>query len=97
MSKAVTGGGSPSDVTLTAVEANNTILNFTGTLVADTTVIVPLGTNPRLWVVTNNTAGAYTLTLKGATGTGAAVAQGSLGLVYQDSTNVANLLAGVEL
>lgn len=89
LSKDVSGGA---DVTLTDVEANNTLLNLTGTLTANINVIVPLGTAPRLWVVTNNTTGAYTVTVKGATGAGIAVAQAGEALLSQDGTNV--FLAG---
>lgn len=85
--------GSPSIVTLTAIQANNTLIDFTGALTENATVVVPLGTNPRLWVVTNNTSGAYTLTIKGSSGTGATVTQGGAALLYQDSTNVTNLIA----
>lgn len=76
------------DVTLTDVQANNTILNFTGALAGNINVVVPLGTKPRMWIVTNNTTGAYTLTVKGVTGTGVAVAQGDRALLYQNGTDV---------
>ncbi|RWA55356.1 hypothetical protein AU476_07560 [Cupriavidus sp. UYMSc13B] len=86
LSKDVSGGA---DVTLTAAEANNQVLNLTGTLTANINVIVPLGTNPRAWIVTNNTTGSFTATIKGATGTGVAVAQGGVpAQLYQDGTNV---------
>ncbi|EYS89466.1 hypothetical protein CF68_32975 [Cupriavidus sp. SK-4] len=85
LSMSVAGGA---DVTLTATEANNLVLNFTGALIENINVIVPIGTNPRAWIVTNNTSGAYTLTVKGATGTGVAVAQGGVAHLYQDGTNV---------
>ncbi|AQV94745.1 hypothetical protein BJN34_12730 [Cupriavidus necator] len=85
LSKSVAGSA---EVTLTAIEANNLVLNFTGALGANINVIVPLGTNPRAWLVTNNTSGAYTLTVKGASGTGVAVTQGGVSHLYQDGTNV---------
>lgn len=76
------------DVTITDVQANNAILNFTGALTGNINVIVPLGTKPRMWIVTNNTSGAFTLTVKGATGAGIAVAQGDRALLYQNGTDV---------
>jgi hypothetical protein len=85
LSKSVAGGV---DVTLTDVEANNTLHNFTGAITADINVIVPLGAAPRLWIVTNNTSGAHTLTVKGATGAGVAVATGATALLGQDGTDV---------
>lgn len=80
-------GGSV-DVTLSDVEANNTLLNLTGTLTGDINVIVPLGTAPRLWLVTNNTTGSYTVTVKGTTGTGVVVPQAGEALLSQDGTDV---------
>lgn len=85
LSKSVAGSA---DVTLSAVEANNSVLNFTGALTGDISVIVPLGTNPREWIATNNTTGAYTLTVKGATGTGIGIEQTGFANLYQDGTNV---------
>lgn len=85
LSKSVAGSA---DVTLTAIEANNAILNFTGALTGNINVIVPIGTNPREWIATNNTTGAFTLTVKGASGTGIAITQGSFANLYQDGTNV---------
>jgi len=86
LSKSVAGGA---DVTLTATEANNLVLNCTGLLTANINLIVPLGTNPRFWIVENNTTGSFTLTVKGSTGTGAAVTQGSALAVFQNGTDVA--------
>jgi hypothetical protein len=85
LSKSVAGGA---DVTLTSTEANNTLINLTGALTGNINVIVPLGTAPRLWIVTNNTTGSYTVTVKGATGTGVVVPQGGEALLSQDGTNV---------
>ena len=90
LSKSVAGNV---DVTLSAIEANNTILHLTGALTGNINLIVPLGTNPRLWVVSNATTGAYTLTVKGSTGTGIAVAQGDKAVLAQDGTNVIAIIA----
>jgi hypothetical protein len=85
LSKSVAGGV---DVTLTSIEANNTLHNFTGAITADINVIVPLGTSPRLWIATNNTSGAHTLTVKGSSGAGVVVAAGATALLGQDGTDV---------
>lgn len=85
VSKDVSGSA---DVVLSTIEANNTLINLTGTLAANINVIVPTGTSPRLWVVTNNTTGAFTVTVRGATGTGIVVTQASGALLSQDGMNV---------
>lgn len=86
LSKSVAGGV---NVTLTAVEAGNGILVFTGALTASISVIVPTAPT-RPWVVFNNTTGAFTLTVKTASGTGVLVPQGKREIVYCDGTNVAS-------
>lgn len=88
LSKSVAGG---SDVTLTDTEARNRILEFTGTLTGNINVIVP--SKNRSYIIYNNTAGAFTLTVKTAAGTGIAVTQGNRVLLYCDSTNVVALSA----
>lgn len=79
----VAGGA---NVTLTRAQAANDILEFTGALTANIQVIVPLAVDE--WIVLNNTTGAFTLTVIGATGTGIAVAQTKRAIVYSDGTNV---------
>lgn len=84
LSKSVAGGA---NVTLTAAEAGNAILDLTGALLADIAVIVP--TSPtRGWTVRNRTTGAFTITIKTAAGTGVPVTQGKQSIVYTDGTNV---------
>ncbi len=83
LSKDVAGGV---DVTLTSIEALNGILNFTGLLTANINVIVPAV--PRRWLVTNNTTGSFTLTVKTSGGTGYIIPQGIPSLVFCDGTNV---------
>lgn len=84
LSKSVAGN---TNVTLTAVEAGNAILEFTGALTGNIAVIVP--TSPtRSWIVKNSTSGAFTLTVKTAAGSGVVVTQGKTGAVYTDGTNV---------
>jgi hypothetical protein len=83
LSKSVAGGV---NVTLTAVEAGNGILIFTGTLTANIAVIVP--SNGGRWQVVNSTSGAFSLTVKTAAGSGVTVAQGKSRILYCDATNV---------
>ena len=83
LSKSVTGG----TVTLSNLEASNPVIGFSGTLTSNLVVVVPT-TVKRLWAVYNATSGAFTLTVKTATGSGVTVAQGKRNLVYTDGTNV---------
>jgi hypothetical protein len=82
-SKSVAGS---SDVTLTAAEAAPGVLKFTGTLTGNISVILPL-TAGRRWTIWNATSGAFTLTIKGSSGTGAAITQGKKAPVWTDGTN----------
>lgn len=75
------------NVTLSAVEAGNGLLNFTGALTGNISVIVP--TSPtRQWTVMNNTTGAYTLTVKTASGAGVVVTQGKNVEIFTEGANV---------
>lgn len=85
-SKSVAGG---SDVTLTDTlggETSAMVFVFTGTLTANINVIFPA--KDRMFLVYNNTSGAFTLTPKTSAGTGVAVRQGRWALMYCDSTNI---------
>lgn len=77
-------------ITLTGAQASNLILEFYGTLAANTTIILP--PTVQLYTITNNTTGAYTLTF--STGTiGAStvtIAQTQTLIVVCDGTNVYN-------
>ena len=91
LDKSVAGGV---DVTLTAAEAANGTLRFTGALTASINVIIPLAAkHPR--TIHNDTSGAFTLTVKGPTGTGVAVGQGKHALVRSNGTNVLRVTADV--
>ncbi|SAK98595.1 phage tail collar domain-containing protein [Caballeronia pedi] len=81
--KSVAGGA---NVTLTAVEAGRGILKLTGAITANIAVIVPASS--ALYTVWNSTTGAYTLTVKTASGTGVAVTQGQSVELFCDGTNV---------
>lgn len=84
LSKSVAGGV---DVTLTAAEARNRILEFHGILTANISVIVPASPT-RDWIVINETIGDFVLTIKTPAGTGIPVAQSSSAHVYTDGINV---------
>jgi len=87
LTKSVGGG---STTTLTAVEAGNGILVFTGALTANKSVVVP--TNTKSWIVLNSTTGNFALTLKTSAGTGVVLPRDESVFAYCDGTNV--LLAG---
>jgi hypothetical protein len=83
LTKSVAGGVT---VTLTATEAGNAILKFTGALTANISVVVPTATGT--WTIINATSGAFTLTVKTSAGTGIAITQGLNWGVICDGTNV---------
>lgn len=83
LTKSVAGGA---DVTLSAAEADNGILVFTGTLTGNINVIVPNAA--RRWNVKNSTTGAFSLTVKTASGAGVSIPQASAGAaVFCDGAN----------
>jgi hypothetical protein len=82
LSKAIT----TADVTLTDDEARNAVIELTGTLTGNRNLIVP--TRTKVYLVYNNTGGAFSVTVKTAAGTGVAVNQGTKAVVYCDGTNV---------
>lgn len=81
------------NVTLTAAQARTDIMEFSGALTGNINVVVPLAVQQ--WTVFNNTSGAFTLTIIGATGTGIAIGQGKRAIVYADGTNVVRATADV--
>ncbi len=93
--KSVAGG---SNVTLsnsnaTADESRQSVLEFTGTLTGNINVLLP--TVESRYIVYNNTAGSYTLTVAttGNTGTGTAVVQSSHALMYSNGTFVKDVFS----
>lgn len=82
---------SDANSTLTAAQARNTILEFTGTLTAARNIVLPLPVQQ--WTVFNNTTGGFGLQFIGATGTGISVAAGKRAIVYSDGTNVVRVTA----
>jgi hypothetical protein len=79
------------NTTLTAAEARNEILQFTGTLTAARNIVVPL--TARQWTVFNNTTGGFGLQFIGASGTGVTVAATKRAIIYSDGTNVVRVTA----
>lgn len=77
-----------SDIVETSAQAQNIIQQYTGILTGNINVIVP--NTVQLYYVFNNTSGAFTLTVKTASGTGILVNQGSHSILYCDGTNVLN-------
>lgn len=78
------------DVTLSAAQARGRYITASGTLTGNRNVIVPVEGE---WIVFNNTSGAFTLTVKTASGTGVAIAQGTRAIVLADGTNVVRITA----
>jgi hypothetical protein len=76
-----TGGTKTPDPSLLGV----TTILVTGTLTSNATVVLPLSAGSR-WIIANNTTGSFTLTVKGATGAGVAITQGSALMVFTDGT-----------
>lgn len=83
LSLSVAGTG---DFTLASTQYIYPILDLTGVLTGNRNVILPLQAGA-VWWVYNGTTAAYTLTVKGTTGTGIQVAQGRRMLVVCDGTN----------
>ncbi len=84
-----------SNVTLTtnngvADQARKMVLACTGTLTANVNVVVP--NLSKVYVVTNNTTGSFTVTVKTAAGTGVVIPQGGApAMLYCDGTNVLSI------
>ena len=67
-------------------EARQMVLTIGGTLTAARNVVVP--TSEKIYVVHNNTAGGYAVTVKTDLGTGISIASTQKAWVYCDGTNV---------
>ena len=84
---------SDANTTLTAAEARNQIIEFTGTLTAARNIVMPLAAQQ--WTVFNGTTGGFGVQFIGATGTGITVAAGKRAIVYSDGTNVVRATADI--
>lgn len=78
--------GGNTNVILTATQAANALIQFTGILTGSIGVIVP--TNVASYHVFNNTTGAFNLTVTTLAGTGVVVPQGVHAILDCDGTNV---------
>ncbi|MFJ3045321.1 hypothetical protein ACIPEN_05790, partial [Herbaspirillum chlorophenolicum] len=74
------------NVTLSATQYSKKIITLAGTLTGNVQIIFP--TTMQQWLVVNNTTGAFTVTCKTASGTGAAVPQGGVQSFWGDGTNL---------
>jgi len=86
----VTLGGS--NVTLTALQAAAPFIEFSGTLTANVNVILPVWVGTQ-WVVANACTGAFTVTVKTASGSGVLIPQTGAAAptsIYCDGTNIQN-------
>ncbi len=88
LSRSVAGAA---DVTLTGTENEASVMEFTGALTGNINVIVALAADSARaipYLVFNNTTGAFTLTVKGSSGSGVAVTQGKKVLLVATSTGI---------
>lgn len=73
-------------VTLTQLQSAYPIVTITGTLTANGTVNVPAQVGE--WIFSNQTTGAFTLTVKTPSGTGVVIAPNSSQYCWSDGTNI---------
>lgn len=78
--------GETSPYVLSGSELNRVAYSFIGTLTANMVITVP-STTQQYWV-SNNTTGAFTLSLSTAGGTPVAIAQGARLIMYSNGANV---------
>jgi len=90
LSLSVTGG----TTTLTSTQAANTIQYYAGALTSNQILVVP--STVQFYIITNNTTGAYTFTVKTAVSGGLSIAipQGTSIAMVCDGTNVYNAASG---
>ena len=86
-----TGDTTLTDTQYVANESRSAMLKATGALSGNCNIIVP--TRTKIYMVSNETSNAYTVTVKTAAGSGIAVTQGKKALVYCDGTNVVKFMA----
>lgn len=89
LSKAIT----TADVTLTTAEAmEQGVIRLTGTPTAARNLIVPA--KAKVYFIDNDTAGAFSVTVKTLSGTGVALAAGTNGALFCDGVNVVSIASG---
>lgn len=82
--QAITMSGT--SVTLTNIQSAYPVINVTGTLTTNSTLLIPAQVGE--WIIANNTTGSYTLTVQMVGGSGVALTQGYSTYTYADGTNV---------
>jgi hypothetical protein len=91
LSKAVVSGS----YILSATEASNVIQNYTGSLSADVTIVVPA--TVQVYYIVNATTGSYSVTITTGSGAAAVLTAGTQAILVCDSLNLYNantILAG---
>jgi hypothetical protein len=86
---------SSTNVTLTPAEYGFPIILLQGTLLGNINVVLPDLSNQ--WIVVNNCSGAFTVTVKTASGTGVTMSPGEKRLVMCDGVNVSNSINSTEI
>lgn len=81
------------DVTLSSTEASNLLIKFFGTLTGNINVIVPSVVNE--YMIRNATSGAFTLTVKTASGAGIVATQGEQAFIKCDGTDCFNVVTNI--
>ncbi|MBM3457192.1 MAG: hypothetical protein FJX77_01465, partial [Armatimonadetes bacterium] len=72
--------------TASAAEYEPVVLECSGLLTGNRNLLLPLVAGAR-WLVRNGTSGSYTLTVKGATGSGIVISQGGTAWVWTDGVD----------
>jgi len=83
---------------LTTAEATKSVIVLSGALVANQQIVLP--NQYRRWLIVNTTTGAFTTTVKTASGSGVNVPQGGFNApveVWSDTANIYNVVAPVNL
>ena len=83
---------------VTVIEAAKSVIVLSGVLVANQQIVLP--NQNRRWLIVNTTTGAFTTTVKTASGSGVTVPQGGYNApveVWSDATNIYNVVAPVNL
>jgi len=76
--------------TLTDAEADNYIFDFSGTLTADVNITIP-SILVKSWIVSNETTGGFSITIKYTTGNGITILNGTKAAFYFDGTNMRHI------
>lgn len=92
-----TGGTTTLTGTPAAPQAQNMLLNVSGTLTSNATIEIPVAAGTgrnRIYIVKNGTSGAFTLTVKKVGGTGVIIGQGLTEFLYYDGSDITFVFGG---